>query len=102
MRLQIIPTMDTPDSEPKCGACCNVNLDELRERVETYAREEPLKAAGIALAAGVVLSALPIGRVVGGVVRAGLALVKPALLVLGGVKLCEEIERRRGGDGQAP
>ena len=86
----------TPESRASQIAepCCNVNLTELRQKMEKYTRDEPLKATGAAFAAGIVCSALPMGRLVGAFFRLGIVLAKPALLVLGGVKLCEEIERR--------
>ena len=37
---------------------------------------------------------LPVGRLVAIVVRLAFALVRPVLLILGAVKLCEEFEKR--------
>ena len=85
------------DSEPS-SECCAGFQDRLHEWsacVEKTVREEPVKAAGYAFAAGLVVAVLPIGRIVGAVVRLALALVRPALLVFGFVKLFEEIDRRR-------
>ncbi len=70
------------------------NLSELRERTETYVRDEPTRAVGLALAAGVVLTVMPVGWLVGAVLRLALGLLRPALLLLGGVKLYEEISKR--------
>ena len=66
-------------------------------RTEEFTREEPLKAVGIAFAAGLFMTLLPIGSVIGGLLRLALALVRPALLVLGAIKLYEEIDRRQNG-----
>ena len=58
------------------------------------AREEPAKAAGIAVLIGMVMTVLPVGRIVGSLVRLALALVRPGLLLLGAVKLWETFEKR--------
>lgn len=44
---------------------------------------------------GILLTVFPIGRIVGGVVSLAFALLRPVLLLLGAVKLCEEFEERR-------
>ena len=86
-------------SDPeKPAECCAGIQDQIREWTacaEKTVREEPVKAAGYALAAGLVFAVFPLGRIVGALVRLALALVRPALLVLGCVKLFEEIDRRR-------
>jgi hypothetical protein len=43
------------------------------------------------------MTLLPIGSLVGGILRLALTLVRPALLVLGAIKLYEEIDRRQNG-----
>jgi hypothetical protein len=55
---------------------------------ERCAREEPLKCAGVVAAVGVVGSILPLGRLIG-------SLVRPVLMIAGVVKVLEEVERRR-------
>ena len=60
------------------------------------AREEPAKAVGLAFATGLIFTIFPVGRVLGGLVRLAFALVPPGLLMLGGIKLWEEIEKRSG------
>jgi hypothetical protein len=62
--------------------CC-VYLEDCEERI----RQEPWLSVLIAAAIGYLLCLLPVGRVVGPVLRSLLALVKPALLVLGVLKL---------------
>lgn len=63
---------------------------EFRERL----RREPMKHLTIALAAGFVLSLLPIRRILVLIVRTAFLLIKPALLVLGAIKLCEYFSDR--------
>jgi len=63
---------------------------EFRERL----RREPVKHLTIALAAGFVLSLLPIRRILVLTVRTAFLLIKPALMVLGAIKLCEYFSDR--------
>jgi ABC-type transport system involved in cytochrome bd biosynthesis fused ATPase/permease subunit len=86
-----------PSTEEKThasGECCP-GFDELKERAEHFAREEPMQAIGAAFVAGLLLTFLPIGSVVAGIVRLAFALLRPALVLLGAVKLYEEISRRQ-------
>ena len=86
-----------PDSEPSTQCCAGLR-DRFREWsacAEKTIREEPVKAAGYAFAAGLIVAVFPIGRICASLVRLSLALVRPALLVLGFVKLFDEIDRRR-------
>lgn len=69
--------------------------ETLLGRTEQYAREEPLKAVGAAFAAGLFLTLLPVGAIFVAIVRLTLTLLRPALLVLGAIKLYEEIDRRQ-------
>lgn len=64
------------------------------EKAETFAREEPLQALGIAFIAGLFLTILPIGRILGGLVRFAFALLRPALVILGALKLYEEVSHK--------
>ena len=75
-------------------ADANLDLDELRHRAEDYVREEPAKALGIALAAGIFLTIFPVGRLLFSLLRLSLSLLKPALLIFGGVKIYEELQKR--------
>jgi hypothetical protein len=72
-------------------------MENLVHRTEDFAREEPMKAVGIAFAAGLFMTVLPIGAIIGGLMRVALTLIRPALLVLGAIKLYEEIDRRQNG-----
>lgn len=58
---------------------------ELEEQI----RREPMKAALLAFATGFILCLLPLGRLLGVILRIALILLKPALLILGVVKLVE-------------
>ena len=60
------------------------------ERVQ----QKPAQSLASAFVLGLVLSVFPVGRIVAFVVSLGLALLRPLLLVLGGVKLWEEVKRR--------
>ena len=53
-----------------------------------------MKHLTIALAAGFVLSLLPIRRILVLTVRTAFLLVKPVLMVLGAIKLCEYFSDR--------
>ena len=55
-----------------------------------------MQALGIAFAAGLVLTLLPIGSLVAGLMRLAFALVRPALLVLGAVKAYEQFNEKQG------
>ena len=86
-----------PDPEISSEGCTGFQ-DRVRgwtACAEKTIREEPVKAAGCAFAAGLVVAVFPVGWIVAALVRLALALVRPALLVLGFVKLFEEIDRCR-------
>ena len=76
------------------AASSSVNFEELRHRTEDYVRDEPTKAVGIALLAGIFVTIFPVFRVFFGLLHLALALLKPGLLILGGIKLYEEMQRR--------
>ena len=54
-----------------------------------------MKTVGVAFGAGLILTLLPVGAIVVAVVRLTLSLLRPALLILGAIKLYEEIDQRR-------
>ena len=86
------------DPEPTTSACCGdlrAKFDEWKACAEKSVREEPIKTAGLAFAAGIVLTVLPVGRVLSGLLRLALALARPALLILGAVKIVEECDKRK-------
>jgi len=73
------------------------DVETIVHRTEDYTREEPLKAVAIAFGAGLLMTLLPVGAIAGGLLRLALALVRPGLLVLGAIKLYEELDRRQNG-----
>ncbi len=72
------------------------------EKAESFAREKPAEAMGAALGAGILLALLPVGAIVGALVRMAAMLVRPLLVVLGLVKLYEVVGGRccSGGDAE--
>jgi hypothetical protein len=85
----------SPEPSQTSG-CCDWKsyVDDFAASTGKLAREEPAKAIGIAFIAGLILTVLPMGRVLGGLARVAVALLRPALIVLGAVKVWEEIEKR--------
>lgn len=73
----------------KCCVCI--------EDCEDQIRNEPWISVLIAAAIGYLLCLLPVGRVLGAVVRSLLVLVKPALLVLGVLKLVSCFSESKAG-----
>ncbi len=69
--------------------------ESFTHQAEQYAREEPWKALGIAFFAGLILTVFPIGRITATLIRLALALLRPFLLILGAVKLYEQVDRRQ-------
>lgn len=70
-------------------------VDALVEKTAGEVRKQPVKSVVWAFFIGVILAAFPLGRVVGGLTNLGFTLLRPVLLLLGVVKICEEIEERR-------
>jgi hypothetical protein len=64
-------------------------LDEWLTKTDSIAQRDPAKAAVSAFGAGVVLSFLPIGAIVGLLTSLALAMARPILLFLGVMKACE-------------
>ena len=58
-------------------------------------REDPARAVGLAVFGGVLLTVLPVGRLISALVRLAFALARPLLLVLGAVKLYEEYQKKQ-------
>jgi hypothetical protein len=63
--------------------------------LESKIRSEPLKSVGLAVGAGWLLTRLPVFALVGLAIRVALRLVRPALLVLGGMKAWDLYQSRR-------
>jgi hypothetical protein len=62
-------------------------FERVLQQTEDYVREKPTQSLLYALLAGFILNRLPIGRILGGVVRLLLIAFKPAILVYGATKL---------------
>lgn len=69
--------------------------ERLSARTADYARQEPIRAVGIAFVAGLVLTLLPIGAIVAGLVRLAVSLIRPALMIIGATKVYDEIQKRQ-------
>ena len=69
--------------------------DTVVNHVESYAREEPIKATSAAFGVGILLALLPLGSIVSGFLRLLFLVARPVLLILGVVKVAEEIDSRR-------
>ncbi len=65
------------------------NVNQLWNELEGAIRREPQKSVLLAFAGGFFLCLLPLGRVLGILVRVLFVLFKPALLILGVVKFLE-------------
>jgi hypothetical protein len=85
------PRMSKPESFTETDLPGDTNFVK---RTEEFAREEPMQALGVAFIAGLILTILPVGRLLGGLVRLAFGLLRPALVILGAVKLYEEISHK--------
>ena len=82
------------DRETSSG-CCGGTFEGWCSTAEKCARQEPAKCAAIAFIIGLIVTMLPIGQIVGALLRLVFALIRPVLVVLGAMKVLEEIEKRR-------
>ena len=88
--------MPEPIAETKAESrCCEGALGELWSAAEDCARREPLKTSASAFFVGVLFAILPLGTIVAAFVRLAFALARPLLLVLGAMKVIEEVEKRQ-------
>jgi hypothetical protein len=69
--------------------------DVLLDRIEEYTRQEPTKAISASFGIGILLTLLPIGSLVTGVSRLLFLVARPLLMILGVVKIAQELEARR-------
>ena len=92
-----MPKSSKPSESENHATCCGdwqKTAEDLGARAQDFVRQEPAQAIGVAFLAGLVLTVLPVGRLVAVLIRLVFALLRPALLILGAVKLCEEFEKR--------
>lgn len=68
--------------------------ETLARQVESYTRDEPLKATSAAFGAGILLALLPIGGILSLLGRVFFLLARPILMILGVVKLVEHFDLR--------
>jgi hypothetical protein len=80
------PDHPTPPPHPR---------DVFVNRVETYTRDEPAKALSAAFGIGILLTLLPVGTFVSGIIRLLFLVARPVLLVLGLIKVADAWEARR-------
>jgi len=73
----------------------------VKDRVETvvnetgdYVREKPTQSLLYAFAAGYILNRLPLGRVIGGLLRLLLVALRPAIVIYGAAKLYQAAQER--------
>ena len=85
-----MPTDEGPTSPP-----LESKIKDWCGCAEKCAREQPLQCLGLAFVIGLLGSIIPIGRLLGLVVQLLLALLRPLLVVLGLMKVFEEIDKRR-------
>ena len=77
------------------GGGCEESLHEWEEKI----RSAPIPSTLIAVAAGYVLSVLPLFALVGGLLRLALFLAKPALLIFGAMQLVEAFKDKSDQGG---
>ena len=70
-------------------------ISELVRKTAEEVRRQPVKSLIWAFFVGVFLTIFPVGRILRLVTGVVFGLIRPVLLLLGVMKLCEEIETRR-------
>ena len=90
-----MPSTTEESKQSNANACCESQFREIVAYAEKCATKEPLKTSLIAFLAGLLLTILPIGQIAGALTRLLFSLLRPALVVLGAMKVFEEIEKRR-------
>jgi len=84
--------MSTPESPTQPP---QPTRDILLDRVEAYTRLEPTKAISASFGIGILLTLLPLGGLITGVSRLIFVIARPLLMILGVVKIAQELEVRR-------
>ena len=62
-------------------------FEQVLEQTEEYVRENPARSLAYAILAGFILNRLPVGRILGGLIRLVMIAFKPAILAYGATKL---------------
>ncbi len=97
MTTDIITTERADLLSDKAKAVADRLRNKANQKLETYedkVRESPAKAVLMAMGAGYCLSRVPIGTLIAVPLRLTAILAKPALLMLGAIKLCDFVERQ--------
>ncbi len=63
------------------------SVDEVLTQTEDYVRKNPGQALVYAFAVGYVFNRLPVGRLIGGLLKLSVSALRPAVLVYGASKL---------------
>ncbi len=69
-------------------------FEQVLQQTEDYVREKPAQSLFYALLAGFILNRLPLGQILGGLVRLLLIAFKPAILIYGATKLYQASQRQ--------
>jgi ElaB/YqjD/DUF883 family membrane-anchored ribosome-binding protein len=69
-------------------------VEEVVNETGDYVREKPAQSLLYAFAAGYVLNRLPVGRVIGGLLRLLLVALRPAIVIYGAAKLYQAAKER--------
>lgn len=68
-------------------------FEQVVTQTEDYVRENPTQSVLYALVAGYILNLLPLGRIIGGLLRLLMVAFKPAILIYGATKLYQTAQR---------
>jgi hypothetical protein len=68
------------------------STDEIRSKAETWVQEKPTDAVLAAAGVGFLVALLPLGKLLRALLGLAFSLLKPALLILGVMKLVEEVQ----------
>ncbi len=91
-------TKDTSTLETALTQACEAVSDSCKKSLqhcETRIHESPVPTVLLAAGIGYAASILPVCRIGGALTRLGFSLVKPALLVIGVLKILECLEKKR-------
>jgi hypothetical protein len=99
------PTLTQPDRfVQETLAEARAQMDRCVTDITSYAQRSPEKALLSALAGGYLLRMLPVTRILGGAIRLGLTLLKPAAFIYGAAKVWQKAQgvvaprtKREGG-----
>lgn len=75
-------------------ASASANTERCLDDIAAYTQRHPHQALLSAMAAGYALRVLPAARILGGLIRLGLIILKPAALVYGVAKLWSSLQNR--------